>query len=200
VHMTRYHFSFKEAFLFGWEKTVQHYWFSFLTFLLITLLITSIDHVPLLRTIVVLLAALSVVSVSLLIARNHHFTFESLFTPLLSPVKVAKFLILSVVYAIPIILTVVFLYFVPANFLSFLVVIPCIYIAVKFKFFPYVVIENENASLQNLLKMTLKITDKHFFMVLGFILLVCLLNLAITVPMSLFATAHVYTKLKDHTV
>lgn len=208
--MSRHKFSFKDAFVFGWNKTRQHYWFCFLTFLLVTLIINSVDHVPLLRTVVTLMVALSVVSVSLLIVRDHHFTFENLFTPLLSPKKVAKFVLISVIYAIPVILAAVFLFFVPAKFLGLLVIIPSIYLAVRFKFFPYVVVENEDATLRSIIETSLKLTKGHFWMVLGLLVLIGLLNvlglaffvvgLAVTIPVSIFATAYVYTRLKDHTV
>lgn len=208
--MTRHHFSFKEAFVFGWNKTKQHYWFCILTFILITLIINSIGHVPILRTIVSLMSALSIVSLSLLIVRDQHFTFENLFTPLLSPVRVAKFFAISVLYAIPVILTAIFLYFVPAKLIGILIVVPSIFIAVRFKFFPYVVIENENASLRTLLEMSYKLTKGHFWMVFVFLLLIGLLNLlgaaflivglVVTVPVSIFATAYVYNKLKEHAI
>lgn len=208
--MSRHKFSFKDAFVFGWNKTKQHYWFCFLTFLLVTLIINSVDHVPLLRTVVTLMVALSVVSVSLLIARDHHFTFENLFTPLLSPKKVAKFVLISVLYAIPVILAAVFLFFVPAKFFGLIVIIPSIYLAVRFKFFPYVVVENEDATLRSIIETSLKLTKGHFWMVLGLLVLIGLLNvlglaffivgLAVTIPVSILATAYVYTRLKDHTV
>ncbi len=209
-HMTRHHFSFKEAFLFGWTKTKQHYWFCILTFIMVTLIINSIGHVPLLRTIVSLMAALSVVSVSLLISRDHHFTFENLFSPLLSPKKVIKFLIVSVLYSVPVILAAVFLYFVPAKIIGLIIVVPSVYLAVRLKFFPYVVIENEDASIKSLFEMSFKLTKGHFWMVFVFLLLVSMLNvlgaalmivgLMVTVPVSIFATAYVYNRLKEHTV
>jgi hypothetical protein len=208
--MSRHNFSFKDAFVFGWNKTRQHYWFCFLTFLLVTLIINSVDHVPLLRTVVTLMVALSVVSVSLLIARDHHFTFENLFTPLLSPKKVAKFVLISVLYAIPVILAAVFLFFVPAKFLGLLVILPSIYLAVRFKFFPYVVVENEDATLESIIRKSLKLTEGHFWMVFGFIVLIGLLNvlglaffivgLVVTIPVSIFATAYVYTRLKERAI
>lgn len=208
--MSRHNFSFKDAFVFGWNKTKQHYWFCFLTFLLVTLIINSVGHVPILRTVVTLMVALSVVSLSLLIVRDHHFTFENLFTPLLSPKKVIKFILVSVLYAIPVILAAVFLFLVPAKVLGLLVIVPSVYLAVRFKFFPYVVIENEDASLKSIIETSLKLTKGHFWMILGLLVLIGLLNvvgamlfivgLAVTIPVSIFATAYVYTRLKDHTV
>ncbi len=208
--MSRHNFSFKDAFVFGWNKTKQHYWFCFLTFLLVTLIINSVGHVPLLRTVVTLMVALSVVSVSLLIVRDHHFTFENLFTPLLSPKKVAKFVLISVLYAIPVILAAVFLFFVPAKFLGLLIIIPSIYLAVRFKFFPYVIVENEDATLKSIIDTSLRLTKGHFWMILGLLVLIGLLNilglaffvvgLAVTIPISIFATAYVYTRLKDHSL
>lgn len=208
--MTRHHFSFKDAFVFGWTKTKQHYWFTVLTFIMVTLIINATNHVPLLRTLTSMMAALSIASVSLLIVRNQHFTFESLFAPLLSPKKVCKFIAITALYAIPVLLTAIFLYFVPAKLASLIIVIPSVYLAVRLKFFPYMVIEHEDASLRNLIEMSFKLTKNHFWMVFVFLLLLGALNvlgamffvvgLLVTVPVSIFATAYVYDRLKEHTV
>lgn len=207
--MTRHHFSFKDAFLFGWAKTRQHYWFSVLTFIMVAIVIGA-TQVPLLQTLMSLMAALSVVSVSLLIVRGQHFSFESLFAPLLSPKKVCKFIAITVLYSVPVILTAVFLYFVPAKLASLIIIIPSVYLAVRLKFFPYMVVEHEDASMRNLIEMSFKLTKGHFWMVFVFLLLLAILNilgamffgvgLLATIPVSVFATAYVYDRLKEHSV
>jgi uncharacterized membrane protein len=131
-----------------------------------------------------------------------------LFTPLLSPKRVFKFFAVAALYGVPVILTAVLLYFVPLKIVGLLVTVPCIYLAVRFKFFPYVVIENEEASLKTILQMSFKTTQGHFWKVFGFLLLAAILNilgvlvfivgLVITVPVSIFATAYVYDKLKTN--
>jgi uncharacterized membrane protein len=196
--MTKQHFTFKEVFRFGWLKTKQHAWFTTLTALIAFILTSSVRHMPVLELLVASLVGLSIVSISLTIARDQNFSFSDLYKPILSPYLVLKFLALTAVYVVAVSLGLL------------LFIIPGLYLAVRFKMFPYVLIENENATLKDLIKMTYKLTYGHFWKVLGFLValslfnvlgaLVFLVGLVITVPVSIFATAHVYEKLKNHTV
>ena len=196
--MTKQHFSFEEVFKFGWAKTKQHAWFLALTFIIAGVIINAVKFMPVFDMIVSLMVALSIISISLLIVRDRSFTFADLYTPLLSPKRVLKFIALSILYAVAVTIG------------TILLIVPGVYIATRFKFFPYVVIENENADLSDLIKMSYKLTNNHFWVILGFMVLAAILNiigallfmvgLIITVPVTLFASAHMYTKLKEHTV
>jgi hypothetical protein len=195
--MTKQHFTFKEVFKFGWLKTKQHAWFSALTALMVFILMSSVRHVPVLEMLAALLVCLSIASISLTIARDQNFSFSDLYKPVLSPYLVLKFLALTAMYVVAVSIGLI------------LFVIPGLYLAVRFKMYPYVLIENENATLKELIKMTSKLTYGHFWKVLGFLIALSILNivgamvflvgLVITVPVSIFATAHVYEKLKNHT-
>ena len=92
------------------------------------------------------------------------------------------------------------------------------------KFFPFIVIEHENASLHELLRMCLKLTAGNFWRIFLFLLSFGLLNAAVivvcnillflrlpniasifflvgivgTVSVTVFATARVYNELKNH--
>jgi uncharacterized membrane protein len=57
--MTKHHFSFQEVFTFGWAKTKQHAWFTALTFIIATILISSVKFVPLFDAIVSLMVGIS---------------------------------------------------------------------------------------------------------------------------------------------
>lgn len=206
--MTRHHFSLKESFTFGWLKTKQHYWFIALTFILYALILSSASRIPLLNTVTALMVGLSVVSITLHIVRNHSFTFADLFVPLLSPKRVLKFLALSVLYIIPVAFLTVVL-FAPglARWGALFVVVPSVYLMIRFKFFPYVVLEHEDASIKELILMSLKLTKGHFWAIFLFLFSVALFNtigaltvvgLLVTIPVSIFASAHVYDKLKEH--
>ncbi len=196
--MTKQHFSFQEIFSFGWGKTRQHAWFIFLTFLIISIVLSAVKLFPFINLIVSLMAGLSFASISLLISRDQHFTFHDLYTPLLSQRRVLKFIVLTVLYGIAVILG------------TILFIIPGLYVAVRFKFLPFVVIEHENASLKDLIKMSYKLTEGHFWPVFGLLILLAILNvvgflflvvgLFVTIPVSVFATAHVYNKLKEHSM
>ena len=176
--MTKQHFSFEEVFKFGWAKTKQHAWFLALTFIIAGVIINAVKFMPVFDMIVSLMVALSIISIPLLI--------------------VLKFIALSILYAVAVTIG------------TILLIVPGVYIATRFKFFPYVVIENENADLSDLIKMSYKLTNNHFWVILGFMVLATILNiigallfmvgLIVTVPVTLFASAHMYTKLKEHTV
>lgn len=194
--MTKQHFSFKEVFMFGWQKTKQHAWFIFLTFIIASLISHASRFLPVFDFLVSLMITLSLASISLKIVRDHSFTFADLFYPLLSPRRVIKFIFLTLLYVIAVGIGLV------------LLVIPGIYIAVRYFFYPYVAIEHEEAEVQDLVKMSYRLTNNHFWPVFAFMVLAFLLNvlgaallvigLFVTVPMTMFATAHMYARLKDH--
>jgi hypothetical protein len=118
--------------------------------------------------------------------------------PLLSYKRVLKTLALTAIYGLAVVIG------------TILFIIPGIYIAVRFKFFPYVVIENENASLKDLIKMTYKLSAGHFWILFFFLILATILNilgglafvigLVVTVPVTVFASAYMYIKLKEHAI
>lgn len=196
--MSKHHFSFQEVFKFGLAKTQQHAWFIFLTFIIISIILSSVRSVPFFDAVISLMVGLSLASISLMISRNQHFTFQDLYNPLLSQKRVLKFILLTIVYVIAVAVGTV------------LFVLPGIYLAVRFKFFPFVVLEHENSSLLDLIKMTYKITENNFWSVFLFLVIMTLLNIAgfllfvigllVTIPMSLFAFAHVYNRLKEHSL
>jgi hypothetical protein len=219
--MTKHHFSIKEVFGFGWAKTKQHAWFIVLTFIIAFIIMSAVNKVPFVNILVSLMVGLSLASLSLQISRDHSFTFHDLYSPLLSQKRVLKFIALSILYGIPCLIlglsvglilvgaasgyssVVVF-----GTILMALLAVPTVYLGVRFKFFPYVVIENEHASIKDLIHMSYKLTDGQFWPLFAFLILLGVFNfigamlfivgLAITVPVSLFASAHVYNKLKAH--
>lgn len=196
--MTKQHFSFQEVFKFGWAKTKQHAWFIVLTFIIAGVCMSAVKLNPVLDMIVSMMVGLSIVSISLLIARDHHFTFHDLYTPLLSPKKVLKFAALSVLYVVAV------------GIGTILFIVPGIYVATRFQFFPFVVAENENTHIKDLITMSYKLSHNHFWVILAFLVLSALLNIAgalffligliITVPITVFANAYMYIRLKEHSV
>lgn len=225
--MTKQYFSFKEIFMFGWVKTKQHAWFITLTAIIISIIMSAANVQNfglLLSTVVSLMVALSLASISLSISRDHHFTFGDLFTPLLSPKKVLNFFALTAVLALPVILFVIaFMEAVYARntfvaILGIIIFFPLAYFSVCFKLYPFVVLEHENSTIPELLRMTYKMTAPHFIQVLIFLLIAAVFNLLVaiilstiavsliyiglfvTIPITLFAIAHLYNKLKEHSM
>lgn len=192
--MTHNTFSLTELFSFGWAKTKQHAWFIFLTTLGFALIGGATHFIPVLGTVINLMVTLSVISVSVLIAHNHKPTFESLYTPLLSARRVLTFILLTFLYVLVVILGLI------------LFILPGIYLAVRLKFFPYVLLENPNAKLEDLISMSYSVTKGYFWKIVLFSIMLALLNLCgaillgigllVTIPISLFATAHFYDKMK----
>ena len=146
--MTKHHFSFQEVFRFGWAKFKQHAWFIALTFIIGSIIMGSVGRNPVLGIIVGLMVALSVASISLVISRDRGFSFSDLFTPLLSPHRVLKFVALCAFFSVPPLLTFVsFAIFMTgaavgnifvSSFglvLCLLVLIPSIFISVRFLIF-----------------------------------------------------------------
>lgn len=219
--MSKHHFKFKEVFIFGWDKTYQHAWFIFLTFVITSIIMSATRVSSLLATVVVLMTALSLASISLMVVRNHNFSFIDLINPLLSQRRVLKFFALAGFYVLPVLL----LAFTTAMLvvgvrqgstsitvfgivLTLICLIPSIFVLVRFKFFPFVVAEHEHSTVKDLILMTYKLTEGNFWPILGFVCLAALLNLfglllfciglLVTVPVTLFAFAHLYDKLKHH--
>ena len=207
--------------MFGWNKTCQHAWFVFLTFiissiLLTSTLITAFVISPFIYTVVVILVFLSLSAISLMIVRNHAFTFADLYHPLLSPRRVLKFSALGLLYIFFLLLVILaFTIFLNPNvtpfgtMLGIIILIPSIVVAIRLQFFPFVVIEHEHSSLTDLVLMSFNLTDNNFWSLLGFTALCTILNVAgiwfygigllVTLPVTTFACAHLYDKFKNHT-
>lgn len=220
--MSKHHFTFKEVFMFGWAKTVQHAWFAFLTFIIISIIISATVFNPILNLVTSLMVALSLVSISLMIVRNHVFTFADLFYPLLSPRRVLKFFAVFSLYILPVLFvslaTAVFVMGAASGsasvtifglILTLVLFVPSLFVTVRLKFFPYIVTEHEHSSIKDLIMMSFKLTEGHFWKIFGFLLLAAFGNmigllffgvgLLVTVPTTIFASAHLYDRLKSHT-
>ena len=197
-------------------------WFAFLTFIITSIIISATVLNPILNAVTVLMVVLSVASISLMIVRNHVFSFSDLFYPLLSPRRVLRFFALFSFYVLPMLLvalTTAILVMGSASgsasvtifglILTLIFFVPSIFVTVRFKFFPYIVAEHEHSSVKDLVMMSYKLTEGHFWQILGFLLIASFCNLIgallfgvgllVTVPTTVFASAHLYDRLKSHT-
>ena len=227
--MTKQHFTLKEVFDFAWAKTQQHAWFLACTFMIYAVIMSAVKKEGFLGLLVAVLLALSLLSISLIIVRNENFDFSTLFERLRSPRLVINFLILLALYACA-----VFVFFIPFMaavsvattnimlnlgadsmklsgilIITAILLVPGIYIAVRYKFFPYVLLENEHMRLVDVIKHTSSLTKGHFWMILQFLISLAVINtfgalafgvgLIITVPLSVLAMANYYRRLQGHT-
>lgn len=219
--MQKHHFKFTEVFMFGWNKTCQHAWFVFLTFIISSILLTSTAITayivsPFIYTAVVIMVVLSLSSISLMIVRNHAFTFSDLYYPLLSPRRVLKFSAIGLLYIFFMLFVVLSLTILLSptvtsfgTTLGIILLVPSVLMTIRLQFFPFVVIEHEHSSLSELVFMSFKLTENNFWPLLGFVVLSTIINLLgvwffgvgllVTIPVTSFACAHLYDKFKNHT-
>lgn len=83
-----------------------------------------------------------------------------------------------------------------------------VYVSVCFKIYPYVLLENEHMKMIDIVKRTYRLTSGSFWKLFFFLITLSILNLLgfillgvgllITVPISVFALAHLYRKLEGH--
>jgi hypothetical protein len=228
--MTKQYFSFEEIFKFGWAKSKQHAWFIFLTFIISSLVINASANLPFISVLVIFMATLSIVSLSLAMVRDHHFSFADLYTPLLSQRRVLKFIVLATLYIFPL-MVVLFSYelirqgivnsrsglFAFGLILSIPAGVLSVFTTVRFKFFPFIVAEHEGATISSLIRTSYAFTEGRFVQVVLFLAIIALLNLTpvivafafggifllgffVTAPVSILATAHLYNRIKDNTI
>lgn len=229
--MTKQHVTFKEVFNFGWAKTRQHWWYMICTLLIYAVILSAVERSEGFKLFISLLIALSLLSISLVIAKNEHFNFSTLFDKLRSPRVVLNFLILTGLYVVaatiffvPLIASIfvmmnnlahgVALVNLPMRLISILVIaivlaIPGIIISVRFKLFPYVLLENEHLNFIDIIRSTFNLTRGYFWKIFTLLILLGLLNilgavsvfgLVITIPISVFALAHFYRHLAGHII
>lgn len=193
--MTKQHFNYQDLLKSGWSKTRQHSWFLACTFIIIYVLLIAVKGNPVLGMLIPLLIGLSLATLSLLIVNNESFEFSDLFRSIRNPATTLKYLALCVLYIVSVIAGLI------------LLVIPGIYIAIRFKFFSYVVIEHPHMNLSDLITKSYMLTENNFWSVFVFLVILTVMNmvgaltivgLLVTVPISLFASAMMYNKLKHH--
>lgn len=231
-------FNFEEIFNFAWAKTKQHAWFLACSFMIYGIILNASMNITIFRgevfkviglfgSIVLALIVLSLMSVSLIIVRNESFSFSDLFNRLKSPRLVINFLGLSILYIGAIsCLIIPFLAVLESirrnggdifanSLLLILFIITAllfalgVYGSIRFKFYPYVLLENEHMTIVEVIKHTKKITCCAFISLFSFFIILAAINLLaflafgvgllITVPISVFAVAHLYRKLEGHT-
>lgn len=227
--MKKQQFNFEEIFSFAWSKTKQHAWFLVCTVIIYGIILSAVRMAPVLEQVTIFMVAISMLSISLLIVRNESFSFADLFTKLRSPKLVLTFTALTLIYMLAVsvfiipfiagIIVTISKFLVYGSYIltkrlllvlfgTMLLALPGIYIAVRFKFFPYVLLENENMSVLEVINETSRLTCCKFWSLLWFFIILFVMNflgflllgfgLIITVPISVFAVAHLYRNLEGH--
>ncbi len=225
--MTKQHLNFDEIFSFAWSKTKQHAWFLVCSFIIYAVILSAVRFVPVLETVVALLVGLSILSMSLIIVRNESFTFADLAAKIRSPKLVINFIALTVLYGAAVCLftipfvaaasitagTLIMGGVISSKLMTVLattvvMLIPGVWVAVRFKLYPYVLLENEHMTVAQVIKQTYALTCCAFWQLLKLFVALSVLNiigalafvvgLFLTVPVSIFALAHAFRKLEGH--
>lgn len=189
-------FSIKESLEFGWGKTKANAWFLFLVGMAATLILAAMHSVWVLGYFAQIVVTIAVISVVLTIASEKTPEFGDLTKHLKSyHVPLNQFLVSLLVTIFVVLGTLLF-------------ILPGIYLAIRFMFSSYFVVDHENKKLKELLEGSLALTKGNFWNLFLFSLTVIILNilgtiplgigLLFTVPTTLIATAHVYRKLLAH--
>jgi uncharacterized membrane protein len=196
-------FSTKEAISFGWHKMRQNFWFFvkiFAFFILVAavsgFLSDVFKGVPLIASLIgftswalFFIFSIGLIKISLDLAFGNTAEFNDLFS---EHRLFLKFLIAKILYGI----------IVTAGL--FLLIVPGIIWSIKFRFFPYFVVDQKMGPIKSL-KESSRVTDGAKWDLFLFIVLLGLINLAgalalvvgllFTIPTTIIALAFVYHKL-----
>lgn len=193
-----------EAVKFGWQTLKQNFWF-FVLILIISGLVSRApalfirEHSPtiaatligLIALLLQLLVNLGLNKIALMLHDGTKPTWKELFLqyPLL-----LKYLGASILYGLMVMVGLV------------LLIVPGVYLAIKYAFFGFVMVDKKTG-IMNSLKTSAQLTDGIKWDLFGFGLLMGLLNLLgalalmiglfVTIPVSLMASIYVYRKLES---
>lgn len=196
-------FSITEALKFGWNTLKQNFWF----FVLIMVIAAVVSRSPailvnkesagiaaglvgLIAMLLQLLFNLGLNKIALMLHDGAKPTWKELFMqyPLL-----LKYLGASIIYGVAVAIGLV------------LLIVPGVYLAIKYAFFGFVMVDKKT-SIMDSLKTSAKLTEGMKWELLGFGVVMCVINilgalalvigLLITVPITLMASVYVYRKLE----
>ncbi len=190
--MIKHNFTIKEILISAWHATKKNAWFLALMFFVSVTIMTVTRHTGIIGGLINILIGISIINISLVIASGK--------TPnYLDTVSIFKNYKIFWHYLIASILCVII---VLGGLILF--ILPGIYLAVRLQFYKFLIVDDENLRPVAALKKSMKMTKGHFWKLFGFILAIILLNivgllvfiigLAITIPVSVLATAFLYKK------
>lgn len=195
-------FTIGDATRFGWQTLKQNFWF-FVLVLVISGLVTQVPSMlggkegaaaglfGLTAWLLQMLINLGLNKIALMFHDGAKPTWKELFMqyPLL-----LKYLGASILFGLMVAIGLV------------LLVVPGIYLAIKYAFFGFVMVDKKTGVMDSL-KASAKLTDGVKWELFGFGIVMCILNmlgalalmigLFVTVPISLMASAYVYRKLES---
>jgi hypothetical protein len=215
-------FNLEELFMFGWKKTKEHYWFLLGVLAINLVLNIATSPAPFVNAIVSLLLSIATVSVLLQVVNGHVPVYKDLLKPFQNYKITWHYFLgaLLIICAFALCFGVIALLFLP--FMSFpghtplailsLVIVICaaVYAIIRLQFFKYFIVEDENTGPIEAMKKSIAITKGQFWDLFVFLfaiaainligLLVVVVGLLVTVPVTLIAYTYLYKKLSaSHT-
>lgn len=188
-------FSIKEIMKKSFHKTKEHWWFL-VTVTVFSLLISLLEKNAILHYLFGTLSAIILTTISLAVTADEMPTWKKAlknFQPYTLPLKF---------FAVALIVDVVIL----IGFV--LLVLPGIYLAIRFSYYQFYILEHPNLSIDDLIAGSFALTKGHFWRLFLFFATLALLNIAgllllglglfVTIPLSLIAGGYVYRKLIQH--
>lgn len=194
--MIKNNLNIQEIFSEAWVKTKKNYWFLFCLFVVSTIIIGLTQHTELLAFIVSIPIGIATLTIAILIANGHIPKYSDLFKSFDNYKITLNYILASTLFMIIVLLGLLAL------------IIPGIYLAIRLQFYKFLVIENENMRPIETLKESMRMTKGHFWDLLGFVIVILVMNLIgaipfglgliITVPLTIVASALLYKKLLPH--
>jgi len=186
-------FSIKEAVGFGWEKTKEHLWFLVGLFLFVAILAAGTDKIPGISFLIAIFASISIITAVLKISAGEKVAFKNLFEKYN---VVLQYLVASILYCIMVVLGLI------------LFIFPGIYLALKFQFFRFLVVEKGMGPIEAL-RDSGRMAKGNIWNLFKLISVLAAINLLgalifgigllVTIPMTILALVYVYKKLLART-
>lgn len=189
--MHKHDFSIKELLEFGWSKTKTNYWFILQVMIIAGLAYGASRFLGPVSVLVGFAVGICITTVALMLVHGHTPALTDLFAKYKGYTTYLNYAIVSVINGILVV----------GGF--FLFIIPGIFFLVKLQFAKTLVVDKDMPAL-DALKKSWEMTNGNFWPLLGYILVIALINfigaiplglgLLVTVPVSILASLKLYNK------
>ena len=187
--MSRKKFTNVEAIRFGWEHTLKHVWFLVGLILFVVFISTGLGRIPGLSFAIGIFASISIIAVALEVYAGRTLSIKHFHSKYHI---VLEYLVATVLYGLMVIVGFI------------LLVIPGVYLALKYQFYKFLIVDKEMQPIEAL-KESARMTKGHMWQLLWLFWLVLVINLLgllalgvglfLTVPTTLLAYTFVYKRL-----
>lgn len=177
----------------GWRHTKEHFWFLFLTLVVVFVVTSAASNFPPFALIVGVFTSISIITLSLEITAGVKPIISDLWKKYHHWRLFVNYLLAS------------FLMAVIVGIGLLLLVIPGIYLAIRLQFYKFLIVDKEDIGPWMAIKESWRMTDGHSWKLFLFMLLIILINLVgavllgigllVSIPVSLIAYAVLYRQL-----